>query len=121
MPAKAADYKLVTYAGAKGARAGLLVEDRVYDSGEYPSVLAILRDWRRFARKKWTPGNAKGIPLKKAKLLAPLPEPGAISQHPTKVPNAGLRRRTPRAVATSCTKRDSAPATRGRSRQFIFS
>jgi 2-keto-4-pentenoate hydratase/2-oxohepta-3-ene-1,7-dioic acid hydratase in catechol pathway len=78
MPAKAADYKLVTYAGAKGARAGLLFEDRVYDAGEYPSVLAILRDWPRFAKKRWSPGKARGIPLKKAKLLAPLPEPGAI-------------------------------------------
>jgi len=71
--------KLVTYsAGAKAARPGIVFEEKVYDVDGYESVLAILRDWPRFSKKKWSPGKAKGIPVKKAKLLAPLPDPGAI-------------------------------------------
>jgi 2-keto-4-pentenoate hydratase/2-oxohepta-3-ene-1,7-dioic acid hydratase in catechol pathway len=71
--------KLLTYsAGGKGARPGILLEEKVYDPGEYESMLAILRDWRRFAKKKWSPGKSEGTPLGKVKLLAPLPDPGTI-------------------------------------------
>jgi 2-keto-4-pentenoate hydratase/2-oxohepta-3-ene-1,7-dioic acid hydratase in catechol pathway len=71
--------KLLTYsAGSKAARPGVLLEERVYEVSEYESVLAILRDWPRFAKKKWGPGKAKGMPLKKVKLLAPLPDAGTI-------------------------------------------
>jgi 2-keto-4-pentenoate hydratase/2-oxohepta-3-ene-1,7-dioic acid hydratase in catechol pathway len=72
--------KLLTYraAGARGARPGILLEDRVYQIREYESVRAILRDWPRFAKKKWAPGTAKGVPLEKVELLAPLPDPGTI-------------------------------------------
>ncbi len=61
------DYKLVTYKTARGARAGFVVDDRVYDAGE--SVLAIL------GRK---PVLKRSFPLKRARLLAPIPSPGAI-------------------------------------------
>ena len=70
---------LLTYsAGSKAARPGVLLEERVYEVSEYESVLAILRDWPRFAKKKYGPGKAKGMPLKKVKLLAPLPDAGTI-------------------------------------------
>ena len=36
-------YRLLSYATGKGARAGILVGDRVYDAGS--SVLALLQDW----------------------------------------------------------------------------
>jgi 2-keto-4-pentenoate hydratase/2-oxohepta-3-ene-1,7-dioic acid hydratase in catechol pathway len=71
--------KLLTYsAGSKAAHPGILLEDRVYEVDEYESVRAILNDWARFARKKWAPGKAKGVPLKRVKLLAPLPDAGTI-------------------------------------------
>jgi 2-keto-4-pentenoate hydratase/2-oxohepta-3-ene-1,7-dioic acid hydratase in catechol pathway len=83
-----ADYRLLTYASAKGARAGVLVGDQVYDAAglagkpEYGTVLGILRDWRGAAgllkKKAANPGRAKSTTLKKTKLLAPLPDPGAI-------------------------------------------
>jgi 2-keto-4-pentenoate hydratase/2-oxohepta-3-ene-1,7-dioic acid hydratase in catechol pathway len=72
-----AEYKLVTFRTANGAHAGIVIDDQIYDAGEYDSVLAILRDWPRFVKERWSPGK-KGTPLKKAKLLAPLPDPGAI-------------------------------------------
>jgi 2-keto-4-pentenoate hydratase/2-oxohepta-3-ene-1,7-dioic acid hydratase in catechol pathway len=72
------EYKLVTFRAATGARAGIVLDEQVYDPGEYDSILAILRDWPRFVKRKWSPGKAKGTPLKNAKLLAPLPDPGAI-------------------------------------------
>jgi 2-keto-4-pentenoate hydratase/2-oxohepta-3-ene-1,7-dioic acid hydratase in catechol pathway len=71
--------KLLTYsAGSKRAYPGILLEDRVYEVDEYESVRAILNDWPRFAKKKWTPGKAKGAPLEKVRLLAPLPDAGTI-------------------------------------------
>jgi 2-keto-4-pentenoate hydratase/2-oxohepta-3-ene-1,7-dioic acid hydratase in catechol pathway len=71
--------KLLTYsAGSKTARPGILLEERVYEVAEYESMRAILRDWPRFAKKKWSPGKSKGIPLAKVRLLAPLPDPGTI-------------------------------------------
>jgi len=82
------EFKLVTLRTAQGARAGVVVGEQVYDAAslvakrEYDSVLAILRDWRSASsllkRKAAAPGRAKGIPLRKAQLLAPLPDPGAI-------------------------------------------
>jgi 2-keto-4-pentenoate hydratase/2-oxohepta-3-ene-1,7-dioic acid hydratase in catechol pathway len=73
-----AGFKLVSFGAAKAPRPGIVIDDRVYEVRAYESVLAILRDWPRFSRNKWSPGRTKGIPLKKAKLLAPLPDPGAI-------------------------------------------
>ena len=82
------EFKLVTLRTAKGARAGVVVGEQIYDAAslaakpEYDSVLGILRDWRSASsllkRKAARPGRAKGIPLRTAKLLAPLPAPGAI-------------------------------------------
>jgi len=54
-----------------------VIDDQVHEVRGYPSVLDILRDWPAFSRKKWNP-KGKGVALKKAKLLAPLPDPGAI-------------------------------------------
>ena len=73
-----AGYKLVTFGTAKAPRPGIVIDEQVHEVREYESVLAILRDWPRFSRKTWSPGKARGIPLKKAKLLAPVPNPGAI-------------------------------------------
>jgi 2-keto-4-pentenoate hydratase/2-oxohepta-3-ene-1,7-dioic acid hydratase in catechol pathway len=72
--------KLLTYSAgsAKAARPGILLEERVYEVDGYESVRAILNDWPRFAKKKWTPGKARGQPLKKVKLLAPLLDAGTI-------------------------------------------
>jgi len=82
------EFKLVTLRTAQGARAGVVVGEQIYDAAslaakpEYDSVLGILRDWRSASsllkRKAARPGRATGIPLRKAKLLAPLPDPGAI-------------------------------------------
>ena len=89
-----AGYKLATYQTSDGARAGLVVEDRIFDaakltrSGAYASVLGILEDWRaaQGALKKAAAnagkGKAKsaamGLPLARAKLLAPVRWPSAI-------------------------------------------
>ena len=60
--------RLVTYQSAKGPRAGVVVDEMVYDAGS--NVVELLN-------KKLKP-RGKGIPLRKAKLLAPIPDPGAI-------------------------------------------
>src|SRR5207302_5833624 len=83
-----AEYRLVSYRAPQGARAGILVQDNVYDAARlcgddaYGSMLGILRDWRAAAgllkKKAANPGRARSITLKKARLLAPLPDPGAI-------------------------------------------
>ena len=47
-----AGYKLATYQTSDGARAGLVIDDKVYDAAkltgepDYASVLGILADWR---------------------------------------------------------------------------
>ena len=72
-------YRLLSYAAGKGARAGILVGDRVYDAG--PSVLALLQDWPKakgaLAKLAAKP-RGKATPLKRVKLLAPVPCPGNI-------------------------------------------
>ena len=79
-----ADFKLVTFRTASGPRAGVVLGEKVYEAAsltgeaEHASMLGILRDWPRFRKKSMKPGKAKSVALKKAKLLAPLPEPGAI-------------------------------------------
>jgi 2-keto-4-pentenoate hydratase/2-oxohepta-3-ene-1,7-dioic acid hydratase in catechol pathway len=93
--AKAAGYKLATYQSSDGPRAGLVVEDKVFDvaalTGKqaYASVLGILADWRAaegLLRKaaaslgtaKTPTKRAKSRPLAKSKLLAPVRFPSAI-------------------------------------------
>jgi len=85
-------YKLLSYRAGRTARAGLLVGDAVYDAAKvtgtaaYASVLGALEDWSRarrlFAqaakRLESGKGRAKGLPLKRARLLAPVLYPGNI-------------------------------------------
>jgi len=87
-------YKLLSYQAGRAARAGALVEDAVYDAAKvtgvaaHASVLGVLEDWSRARRllaqaaKRLEAGRgrgrAKGIPLKRVKLLAPVLYPGNI-------------------------------------------
>jgi 2-keto-4-pentenoate hydratase/2-oxohepta-3-ene-1,7-dioic acid hydratase in catechol pathway len=82
-------YKLATYQSAQGPRAGLVVDEVIFDAAaatgraEYATTLAILRDWDR-ARTTLRDASAaptkkaEGIPLKGTKLLTPVPTPGGI-------------------------------------------
>src|SRR5207244_4604348 len=77
--------------GRKG-RAGILVGEQVYDAARlagqpaWSSVLGALQDWGRAHRvfaaaaKRIAAGKskAKGVPLKRVKLLAPVLHPGDI-------------------------------------------
>jgi hypothetical protein len=94
--AKSAGYKLATYQASDGPRAGLVIDDKVFDAATltrkpaYASVLGILADWRgaegalrkaaasvgKGAEKR--SGKAKSRPLAKTKLLAPVRFPSAI-------------------------------------------
>ena len=83
-----AGYKLATYQSENGPRAGIIVEDSVFDAAEltgqaaYASVLRILEDWPRandlilgaITRME----KAKGWPLVQTHLLAPVLWPSAI-------------------------------------------
>jgi 2-keto-4-pentenoate hydratase/2-oxohepta-3-ene-1,7-dioic acid hydratase in catechol pathway len=85
-----AGYKLATYQTPDGPRAGLVIEDKVFDAAKltgkaaYASVLAILADWRaaQGALKKAAAAagksRVKALPLSRAKLLAPVRWPSAI-------------------------------------------
>src|SRR5262249_39191451 len=86
-------YKLLSYQADRTPRAGVLVADTVYDAAKvtavagHASVLGVLGDWSRARRllaqaaKRLEAGRgrAKGIPLKRVKLLAPVLYPGNIS------------------------------------------
>src|SRR5438477_11500369 len=85
-------YKLLSYQSDRQARAGVLVDDVVYDAAKvtgvaaHASVLGILADWSHArtaltrAAKQLAAGKsrAKGTPLGRARLLAPVLYPGAI-------------------------------------------
>jgi 2-keto-4-pentenoate hydratase/2-oxohepta-3-ene-1,7-dioic acid hydratase in catechol pathway len=84
-------YRLLTYQSGRDARAGILVEEQVYDpsaivGSAYTSVVAILQDWRTarpalaLAAERIIAGKsrAKGVPVKRAKLLAPVLYPANI-------------------------------------------
>jgi 2-keto-4-pentenoate hydratase/2-oxohepta-3-ene-1,7-dioic acid hydratase in catechol pathway len=85
-----AGYKLATYQSADGPRAGLVIDDGLFDAAKlsgnavYASVLGILEDWRaaqgvlRKAAANAGRGRVKGLPLKRARLLAPVQWPSAI-------------------------------------------
>ena len=84
-----AGYKLATYQSADGPRAGLIVDDKVFDAAKltgkasYATVLGILQDWRaaQGALKKAAAKAAKSKasrPLGRTKLLAPMLWPSAI-------------------------------------------
>src|SRR5262249_7561168 len=79
-----AGYKLATYQTPDGPRAGLVIDDKVFDAAKltgkaaYASVLAILADWRaaQGALKKAAAAagksRVKALPVSRAKLLAPV-------------------------------------------------
>jgi 2-keto-4-pentenoate hydratase/2-oxohepta-3-ene-1,7-dioic acid hydratase in catechol pathway len=85
-------YRLLSYQSGRDARAGMLVEDQVYDpaaitgNAAHVNVLAILQDWRlassslALAAERIIAGKsrAKSVPLKRIKLLAPVLYPGNI-------------------------------------------
>ncbi len=85
-------YKLLSYRVGGDARAGVLVADTVYDAAKvtgdpaYASVLGMLQDWTTAKRllaqtaKRLAAGTgrAKGVPLTRARLLAPVLYPGAM-------------------------------------------
>lgn len=85
-----ASYKLATYKSADGARAGIIVDDKLFDAAKltgkaaYSTVLGILNDWRaaqgalKKAAAKAAKSKAKSIPVNRAKLLAPVRFPSAI-------------------------------------------
>jgi 2-keto-4-pentenoate hydratase/2-oxohepta-3-ene-1,7-dioic acid hydratase in catechol pathway len=82
-----ASYKLVTFASDSGARAGLVVGNRLVDIAkttgktDHQSVLGLLSDWaassatlRTIARQ----ADGTGMLLSETRLLAPIPVPGTI-------------------------------------------
>jgi 2-keto-4-pentenoate hydratase/2-oxohepta-3-ene-1,7-dioic acid hydratase in catechol pathway len=85
-------YKLLSYRAAQAARAGIVVGENVHDAAKvtgvaaHSSVIGILGDWTRAhrllaqaARRIETgKARAKGIPLTRARLLAPILYPGNI-------------------------------------------
>jgi 2-keto-4-pentenoate hydratase/2-oxohepta-3-ene-1,7-dioic acid hydratase in catechol pathway len=88
--AKHAGYKLATYKSSDGPRAGLVIGEEVFDAAKltgkpaYATVVGILEDWKsaegalKQAVAKAAKSNAKRLPLKKTKLLAPVRFPSAI-------------------------------------------
>jgi 2-keto-4-pentenoate hydratase/2-oxohepta-3-ene-1,7-dioic acid hydratase in catechol pathway len=82
-------YKLVTFRATQGPRAGLVVEEEVFDvaaltgRSSYATMLAVLNDWEAAQAildkaAEIREGKEKGIPLEKAKLLVPVLYPSAI-------------------------------------------
>jgi 2-keto-4-pentenoate hydratase/2-oxohepta-3-ene-1,7-dioic acid hydratase in catechol pathway len=97
--AKSAGYKLATYQAGDVPRAGVVIDDKVFDAAAltrkpaYSSVLGILADWRaaegalrraaagagKSSAKRGRKGaTGKSRPLAKTKLLAPVRFPSAI-------------------------------------------
>jgi len=85
-------YKLLSFRTGQGPRAGVLIGDIVYDAAKvtkvaaHASVVGILEDWTRARRlldqasKRLASGKARGqgVPLARARLLAPVLYPGTI-------------------------------------------
>src|SRR5580704_13408254 len=90
MSTKGAGYRLATYQSADGPRAGLVVDDKVFDAAKltgkaaYASVIGILDDWKtaagvlKAAAAKAPKSRLPGRPLTRTKLLAPVRWPSAI-------------------------------------------
>jgi len=81
------NFKLVSFESGDGARAGMLVDDRVSDIAaltgqpEYETILGVLADWPAAEgrlRRAADSAATTGVPLAQVKLLAPIPKPGAI-------------------------------------------
>ncbi len=87
---KRAGFKLAMYQSGEGPRAGIIVGEEVFDAAKvtgkpaYATVAGILADWKTAegALKKAAAGAAKSRakrqPLRKTKLLAPVPFPPTI-------------------------------------------
>jgi 2-keto-4-pentenoate hydratase/2-oxohepta-3-ene-1,7-dioic acid hydratase in catechol pathway len=81
-----AGFKLATYQSADGPRAGVIVDDKIFDAAKltkkpaYATVLGIVQDWKAAQGVlKAAAAKAKGgRPLKGTKLLAPILWPSAI-------------------------------------------
>jgi 2-keto-4-pentenoate hydratase/2-oxohepta-3-ene-1,7-dioic acid hydratase in catechol pathway len=85
-----ASYKIATYQTADEPRAGLVMDDKVFDAAKltgkaaYGSVIGILEDWKaaapalKAAAAKTPKSRVAGRPLKSTKLLAPVLWPCAI-------------------------------------------
>ena len=85
-------YRLLTYRAGRDARAGIAVGDQVFDAAKsggnaaWATVLGALEDWPKankafseFAKRvEAGKSKAKGVPLKKTKLLAPILYPPEI-------------------------------------------
>jgi 2-keto-4-pentenoate hydratase/2-oxohepta-3-ene-1,7-dioic acid hydratase in catechol pathway len=79
-------YKLVSYTGAEGPRAGLVIGDQVCDAARLTghaadqSVLGMLQDWAAARERldRATIPSPAGQPLAASKLLAPILWPSAI-------------------------------------------
>jgi len=84
------DYKLVTYGSVQGPRAGIVVDEEVFDlagltdKSSYTTVLDVLKDWEAAraildkSAAEAKAGKMKGIPLEQAKLLIPVFYPSTI-------------------------------------------
>ena len=87
---KSPGYKLATYQSADGPRAGVVVDEQVFDAASltrkpgYATVLGILADWKaaqgalRQAAARAGKSRVKSRPLSRTKLLAPVLWPSAI-------------------------------------------
>src|SRR5690242_2018681 len=81
-------YKLVTYQSAQGPRAGLVVDDTIFDLAaatgrpSYATMLDVLRDWdaasAALSNTAKSAKKADGRPLAGTRLLPPVPAPGGI-------------------------------------------
>lgn len=83
-------YRLLSYSSSKGPRAGLNIDDKVFDAAtltgqaRYTTVLEILNDWRaaqkalQTAADKVRAKKTKVRPLPKPKLLVPVLYPSAL-------------------------------------------
>jgi 2-keto-4-pentenoate hydratase/2-oxohepta-3-ene-1,7-dioic acid hydratase in catechol pathway len=88
--ARTARYKLATYKTNEGPRAGMVIDDAVFDAARltgkaaYATVIGIVEDWKaaegalRKAAAGAVKGRAKRQPLAKTRLLAPLRFPPTI-------------------------------------------
>jgi 2-keto-4-pentenoate hydratase/2-oxohepta-3-ene-1,7-dioic acid hydratase in catechol pathway len=87
---KMVSYKLVTYERNRKPRAGIVVEDKLFDAAEatgkprYVTMLNILNNWEpaqlllETAAVKAKDGKIQGVPLEQARLFAPVLYPSAI-------------------------------------------
>lgn len=81
-------YKLVTYQSPQGPRAGLVVDQTVFDIAAatgrpaYATMLDVLRDWDTarglLQDAAGAPAGTEGRPLASTKLLTPVPTPAGI-------------------------------------------